>query len=136
MIKFHKNLNIFQNSNHSGPVKGRATNNAAEIQAATWAINEAIDLGIEQLRLFSDSKFLVNAGNFWLHYWKENGWCRSNGMPLANKRDFIYLDRAMWYSNMDIDFQHIEGHSEDPYNDLADELAKNGAEIYRRNHYY
>lgn len=127
---------IFQHSNHSGPVKGRATNNAAEIQAATWAINEAIDLEIDQLRLFTDSEFLVNAINEnWMYNWKQNGWYRSNGMPLANKRDFIHLDRAMRNSNMDIDFVHVDGHSGDPYNELADELAKNGAKIYKRIHY-
>lgn len=124
-------------SNYSGPVRGRATNNAAEIQAATWAINEAIDLGIDQLRLYTDSEFLVNAVHYRLDDWKKNRWYRSNGKQLANKWDFIYLDRAMENSNMDIlvDFVHITGHSGNAYNEFADKLAKNGAKIYKRTQY-
>lgn len=93
-------------------------------------------MGIDQLRLYTDSEFLVNAIEAdWLGYWKHNGWCRSNSMQLANKWDFIYLDHAMWNSNMDIEFEHVNGHSGNPYNEFADQLARNGAKMYKRNHY-
>lgn len=92
-------------------------------------------MGIDQLCLRTDSKFLINAVNMWMQRWKQNGWCRVNGEPLANKTDFQFLDRAMYKSSMDIEFEHVRGHSGDPFNELADKLAKAGARQYYNNHY-
>lgn len=117
--------------NYSGPVRGRATNNTGEIQAATWAINEAPDLGIDELRIYTDSKFLIDSATDWIYRWKRNDWYRMNGERLANRRDFIELYRAMNY-NMNIDFEYVPAHSGDPYNDLADQYAKYGASEYAR----
>lgn len=92
-------------------------------------------MDIYQLRLYTDSQFLIDAVNNWMYGWKQNGWYRFNGAPLANKKDFQFLDRAICSSDMDIEFEHVYGHSGDPYNDFADELAKEGAWKYYNNHY-
>lgn len=52
--------------NISEPVSGRATNNCGEIQAATRAIKQAIDNGVKNLTINTDSKFLINAVTKWL----------------------------------------------------------------------
>lgn len=79
----------------------------------------------------TDSKFLIASATRWMYSWKRNGWYRKNGLPLANKKDFQLLDRAMSYNwNMDIDFQYVPAHSGDPLNELADQLAKEGAWEY------
>lgn len=52
--------------NVSEPVSGRATNNCGEIQAATKAIKQAVDNGIEKLTINTDSQFLINAVTKWM----------------------------------------------------------------------
>lgn len=52
--------------NVSEPVSGRATNNCGEIQAATRAIQLAIDNGIDKLAIYTDSKFLINSVTKWM----------------------------------------------------------------------
>lgn len=133
-----KNFSLrFLSSNHYGPVKGRASNNAAEIQAATWAINEAAYMNIDQLKIMTDSQFLISAVYEWMPQWKRNGWCRNNGMKLANEKDFRFLDRAFQRNfDMDIEFEHVWSHSGNCYNELADQLAKDGADIYYDMHFY
>lgn len=118
--------------NVSAPVKGRATNNAGEIQAATRAIRDCGGYGIEKLRINTDSDFLRASVCDRLSRWEQNGFCKVNGEPLANQRDFIQLSRALYQNDhMDIEFYHVSAHSGDQYNDEADRLAKQGARKYQ-----
>lgn len=128
---------LFNFSNYSSPVDGRATNNTGEIQAATWAINKVdnFPFHVNGLRLRTDSKFLINAATKWMRAWKRRGWRRVNDEPLANRDDFIDLDKAINNACMKVEFDYVPAHSGNPFNELADELAKKGAEVYRRNHY-
>ncbi|XP_055323977.1 ribonuclease H1-like [Sitodiplosis mosellana] len=118
--------------NVSAPVKGRATNNAGEIQAATRAIRDCGRTGIEKLRINTDSDFLRASVCDRLPRWERNGFRKVNGDPLANQRDFMELSRALEYnSHMDIEFYHVPAHAGDEYNEEADRLAKEGAMQYR-----
>lgn len=110
-------------------MKGRATNNAGEIQAATRAINDCANYGIDGIKIFTDSQFLLNSVREWMEHWEENGFCKTNGQPLANQRDFINLSRAM-NKNMDIVFKYVPAHSGNEFNEEADRLAKLGARRY------
>lgn len=110
-------------------MKGRATNNAGEIQAATRAIEDCDDYGLDGIKIFTDSLFLYNSVCEWMDYWEENGFCKTNGQPLANQRDFINLSRAM-NTNMYVEFEHVHAHSGDEFNEEADRLAKLGARRY------
>lgn len=116
----------------SAPVKGRATNNAGEIQAATRAIRDCGRHGIRKLRINSDSDFLCVSVYDRLPRWECNGFCKVNGEPLANQRDFIQLSRALNNNDhMDIEFEHVYAHSGNEYNEEADHLAKQGARQYQ-----
>lgn len=118
--------------NVSAPVKGRATNNAGEIQAATRAIRDCSDEGIDALIINTDSDFLRKSVEVRMYYWERNGFCKVNGEPLANRRDFMELSKAIRQnSHMDIEFRHVSAHSGNAYNDEADYLAKQGAQMYR-----
>lgn len=52
--------------NVSAPVSGRATNNAGEIQAATRAMQQARENGIQKLEIVTDSKFLIDSATKWM----------------------------------------------------------------------
>lgn len=117
--------------NVSAPVKGRATNNAGEIQSAIRAIWDCANHGFDAVCINTDSTFLIDAVYKWMDRWEQNGFFKANGDPLANRRDFIYLSRALNRNDhMDIYFQHVHAHDGNPYNEEADRLAKEGARQY------
>lgn len=117
----------------SAPVKGRATNNAGEIQAAVRAIWDCRNMGFDAICINTDSGFLIDSVTEYLWRWEQNGFCKANGEPLANRRDFINLSKALnRNSHMHVVFEHVYAHDGDPYNEEADYLAKEGARQYGR----
>lgn len=118
--------------NVSAPVKGRATNNAGEIQAAVRAIWDCSNEGFDAICINTDSDFLRTSVKKYLWRWRRNGFCRADGAPLANQRDFINLSNALYQNaHMEIYFQRVPAHAGNPYNEEADRLAKDGAYRYR-----
>ncbi|CAG2067159.1 unnamed protein product, partial [Timema podura] len=81
--------------NTSEPVRGRATNNTAEIQAAILAIELAKSAGVKKLCINTDSQFLINSITKWIRKWRRNNWKLTDGGPVKNKEDFVTLDAAM-----------------------------------------
>ena len=117
----------------SAPVKGRATNNAGEIQAAVRAIWDCSDFGLDAIQINTDSEFLLDSVLEYMYRWRRNGFCKANGEPLANQRDFINLNKALKRnSHMTIHWEHVSAHSGNPFNEEADRLAKEGASQYGR----
>lgn len=119
-------------SNVHGKSRKGATNTVAEIQAATYAINQAARLGKEKLAVYTDLEAVVDAVNENIQKWKSNNW-RSlyNEQPIENRREFELLDEAIRKnSHMDIVFTHIPGHSGNVHHNEADHLARKGAELH------
>ncbi|CAK1548604.1 unnamed protein product [Leptosia nina] len=114
--------------NISEPVSGRATNNCGEIQAASKAIQQAIDNGINRLAINTDSKFLINSATKWMSGWKRNGWKLKSGEPVKNEVDFKQLDRVL--NKIDVKWIYVEAHRGIHGNERADQLAKAGASKY------
>ncbi|XP_055303994.1 ribonuclease H1-like [Sitodiplosis mosellana] len=120
------------NNNQSGQSRGGATNNIAEIQGATVAIHQAARLGINKLRVITDSKNVYDAVTKHLPQWKTNGW-RSlyDGQPIKNRSDYEALDSAIHsYPRMDVEFKHVAGHSGNQDHNKADRLAAVGARLH------
>ncbi|KAG8237063.1 hypothetical protein J437_LFUL005170 [Ladona fulva] len=105
--------------NVSEPVKGRVTNNSAEIEAVTLAILHAKG---------ADSSFLINAITKWIKNWKRNNWKTANGEPVKNKDELILLDKVK--EGIEVKFVHVSGHVGIHGNEAADALARAGAEKY------
>nr|XP_001810667.2 PREDICTED: ribonuclease H1 [Tribolium castaneum] len=115
--------------NVSKPVKGKATNNAAEIQACICAVQIARDNGIKKLQIITDSQFTINAMTKWIKSWKKNNWKLSSSKnPVKNKTDFQELDKLC--EGLDVQWQHVAGHSGIKGNECADMLAREGAKLY------
>ncbi|KAL7031635.1 hypothetical protein ACKWTF_007079 [Chironomus riparius] len=113
--------------NASEPVSGRATNNVGEIQASIKAIREAHNCKIPRLNIFTDSQFLINSVCKWMSSWKKNDWKLATGKQVANKIDFIVLDKLMDSGNTIIKWTYVPAHSGYHGNEAADKLAKEGA---------
>ncbi|XKL60336.1 hypothetical protein PGB90_001352 [Kerria lacca] len=112
--------------NVSEPVTGSPTNNNAEIQAATHAIRQANRAGIKKIRIYTDSKFLINCMTQWISKWKNNNWITSAKEPVKNKDSLQELDSVLSLMEC-IDWKYVEGHKGIIGNEKADLLAKEGA---------
>ena len=71
--------------------------------------------------IFTDSTYLKNGITEWIKKWEKNDWKNANKKPVKNKDLWIKLnDLSKKYK---IDWKWIKGHSNNEYNDLADDLA-------------
>lgn len=86
----------------SEPVRGKATNNSGEIQAAIQAIKQAKQQGIKRLCINTDSHFVVNSITMWVPGWKKRGWKLANGEKVKNEIDFRELDALYNNDSMEI----------------------------------
>ncbi|XP_044015361.1 ribonuclease H1-like [Aphidius gifuensis] len=117
-------------ANISKPVKGRATNNNAEIQAVTEAVKIAKNHGLKKIRINTDSEFLINCSTKWMAGWKRKGWKTSSGHAVINREELEEMDKAL--QTMDVEFNHVRGHAGIHGNEMADSLARLGAEEYKK----
>uniref|UniRef100_A0A1A9WGL9 Ribonuclease H n=1 Tax=Glossina brevipalpis TaxID=37001 RepID=A0A1A9WGL9_9MUSC len=118
--------------NAAEPVTGRVTNNVGEIQAAIYAVRTAKSLGIDKLCISTDSQFLINAVVHWIKGWKTKNWRLHNGDRVKNEVDFKVLDNLLEDKTIDVNWNHVKAHRGIKGNEMADKLAKTGAEIYKR----
>ena len=79
-----------------------------------------------QVKLFTDSKYVMDGINSWIHNWKKNDWKTASKKPVKNKELWVELDQLVQKHN--ISWNWVKGHSGDPGNERADELANLGIE--------
>jgi len=95
------------------------TNNRMEIVAAI----EAIKLVKEEsdIIIYTDSKYLMNGINTWIHSWKKNNWKTSGNKNVKNVDLWKTIDELN--SKHSIKWNWVKGHSGNPGNEMADDLA-------------
>ncbi len=97
------------------------TNNRMELSAAIEAL-EALKEPCE-VHLYSDSSYLVNAINEgWLKRWTANSWKTSAKKNVENIDLWQKILKLLRLQ--DVTFQKVKGHSDNPYNNRCDELAR------------
>lgn len=59
--------------------------------------------GIENMRVYTDSEFLINCMTKWIFNWQNNGWHTANANPVKNKQSLIACFNALcdWGGNVD-----------------------------------
>tara|TARA_Y100001935_G_C17188072_1_gene448623 strand:+ start:304 stop:735 length:432 start_codon:yes stop_codon:yes gene_type:complete len=100
--------------------ENNTTNNRMELTAAIEAI--IYNLNIEDLEIYTDSKYLKDGIEKWIINWKQNGWKTANKKPVKNKDLWIKLDNEI--SKHNIKWNWVKGHANNQYNEKADELAR------------
>lgn len=116
--------------NTAKPVKGRATNNCGEIQAATVAIQLAKQCGIKKLQVNTDSNYLIKSVTEWMPRWKARNWKSTTNQELKNLVDFKELDKELT-ADIQVRWHHVPGHQGVVGNEKADRLAREGSAMYR-----
>ncbi|XP_075146740.1 ribonuclease H1 [Haematobia irritans] len=114
------------------PVEGRVTNNVGEIQASIYAIKTAKLLGIKKLIICTDSQFLINSVTLWMKGWKAKNWTLRSGDPVKNVVDFKELDALLSDREVEVKWNYVAAHKGIKGNEMADQLAREGSEIYKR----
>ena len=110
------------------------TNNRMELMAMIRALEEVKAKGIPVV-IHSDSAYIINCfKDKWYVNWRRNGWQNSKKQPVENRdlwerllelaENKIGLDNITWVK--------VKGHSGDHYNEVADALARKGAESLRQ----
>jgi len=116
--------------NTGAPAQGRQTNNSAEIEAATIAVQQATDMGLDSLTVITDSEFLINCQTRWVRNWQRYGWYTAEGRPVANRFELEKLDQVIGCSGLNVSFEFVRGHSGHTGNLMADALARDGANMH------
>lgn len=104
------------------------TNNQMELLAVYKALEELVELGIRDyvITLYSDSSYVVNGINDWVHGWQERGWKKADKKPVLNKdlwQDIVRIKEFVESDNK-ILFEHIKAHAGHVYNERADDIAR------------
>ena len=113
---------IFDQDKKQKNISGNAkntTNNRMELMAPIMALKKIKSKS--EVTIFTDSTYVKNGITEWIKKWENNGWKNANKKPVKNKDLWIKLnDLCKEYK---IDWKWIKGHSNNEYNDLADDLA-------------
>ena len=104
------------------------TNNRMELMAVIEALS-CLKERVEAF-LYLDSEYVIKGIKEWLPKWKSNGWKSSNNKPIKNVDLWLRLDEQL--NKHSICIFKVKGHSGDPGNDLADELANRGVDSIRQ----
>jgi len=98
------------------------TNNRMELMAAIKALEALKSSSI--VTLITDSQYVRKGITEWLAAWKLKGWKNSQKKPVKNVDLWKLLDEQN--QRHKVDWQWVKGHSGDPGNEKADELANKG----------
>ena len=98
------------------------TNNKMELTAAIMALKEIKEPC--EIILYTDSKYVLQGIEEWIHNWKKRGWRGANKKPVKNIDLWKELDELRDKHNTK--WNWVKGHSGDPGNETADMLANRG----------
>lgn len=97
------------------------TNNKMELQAVIEglkALKSPCDVTV-----YTDSTYVRDGMQSWIHGWKKNGWKTANKKPVKNAEFWQELDALR--NQHTVEFIWVKGHADNEYNNRADELARN-----------
>ncbi|KAJ1843721.1 Ribonuclease H1 [Coemansia sp. RSA 2703] len=117
---------------------GYQSNARAEIHAIVLALTKlsAVLQSVEsrsswrEIWVCSDSRYAVNGVNVYMETWEQSSWLTNKGRPVANRRAFQMLRKAISQlsdKGFTVFIHHLPAHAGISGNEIADMLAKAGA---------
>ena len=113
LIENKKPVHLHGGSEHT-------TNNQMELTAAIEVLKYFSKS--TTLNFFTDSKYVKEGIESWIHKWKKNGWKTAVKKPVKNKELWIELDDQI--TRHTINWQWVKGHAGNVHNETADFLAR------------
>ncbi|WP_027008620.1 ribonuclease HI [Conchiformibius kuhniae] len=108
----------------------QTTNNRMELTAVIRGL-QALTLPC-RVRVYTDSQYVKNGMESWIHGWKRNGWQTAAKKPVKNGDLWQMLDALA--AQHELSWTWVKGHAGDAGNERADRLANLGAEQAAANH--
>lgn len=102
-----------------GESEDDTTNNRMEMNAAIKALERLKHS--HNIKLYSDSAYLINGITKWIYSWQKNNWIKSDKKPVENKEYWLRLIELS--KNHNIEFIKVKGHSNNKENNRADEIV-------------
>ncbi len=118
---------IFNESKRQNNIFGAikdTTNNRMELMAPIMALKKI--KSNSEVIIFTDSTYVKKGITEWIKKWEKNGWKNANKKLVKNKDLWIKLNDLCKKNK--IIWKWIKGHSNNKYNNLADELATQAIE--------
>ena len=103
------------------------TNNRMELMGAIVAL-EQLPAG-SNIRLSSDSQYVIEGITRRVPKWEANGWRTANGKPVKNQDLWLLLLDVS--QRHEVEWRWVRGHQGDPGQERADTLAREEAERQR-----
>ncbi len=104
------------------------TNNRMELLATIEAL-KALKRPCDVV-LTTDSQYVRKGITQWLSQWKRKNWKTAAGKPVKNQDLWQLLDEQCQQHT--VDWRWVKGHSGHRENEIADDLACQGARLYRQ----
>jgi ribonuclease HI len=118
-----------------GKFSNDTTNQRMELQGVIIGLNKVLDdhtvitrgLDFTDIKIYSDSAYFIRAFNEgWLDKWQRNGWKNAKKEPVANQdlwEKILQLKKQLELQGANFHFIKVKGHSDNEYNNIADEIA-------------
>nr|WP_088328444.1 ribonuclease HI [Lacimicrobium sp. SS2-24] len=100
------------------------TNNRMEMMAAVAGLDSLKEPC--EVHLTTDSQYLRQGINQWIHNWRKNGWRTADKKPVKNVDLWQLLDTLS--QKHKVHWHWVKGHSGHTENERCDELARSAAE--------
>jgi ribonuclease HI len=104
------------------------TNNRMELTAVIEALS-ALKRSTP-VAVYTDSEYVKNGITTWIKGWKNRGWRTADNKPVKNMELWQRLDALV--AQHQVSWHWVRGHTGDPGNERADELANRGCASVRR----
>jgi ribonuclease HI len=104
------------------------TNNRMELTAVIEALS-ALKRSTA-VAVYTDSEYVKNGITTWIKGWKNRGWRTADNKPVKNQELWQRLDALV--SQHQVSWHWVRGHTGDPGNERADELANRGCASVKR----
>jgi ribonuclease HI len=98
-----------------------------EMTAMLMGIQSALEFETkETIEIVTDSAYIHNCRTqYWYKNWQANGWKNAAHQPVANQDLWELL--IQYFDDPKFIFKKTKGHADDKFNNMVDELAKQGA---------
>lgn len=121
---------ILMTDKHQKEISGSqqdTTNNRMELTAVIESL-KMIKKSVK-IRLYTDSKYVIEGITKWIFGWKKNQWRNANRKQVKNSDLWQELDEQV--AKYDIEWIWVKGHDGNKYNEMVDKMAKKQAESIR-----
>ena len=104
----------------------QTTNNRMEMTGvleALRSLSQVKTLSTKQIRVYTDSIYVIKGISQWIYGWRRNGWKNSAGEDVSNREIWEALDSLIREFGFQVEWLYVPGHMGYPGNERCDEIA-------------